>query len=376
MLALWMLRALSAGGLGVIGWRLGLYISELSSDSEEYLPWGLASTLAGVIIGGVLVPYLILKPWRISAEYIDSLPGSALISGTAGLLVGLAVASLVSIPLYTLSGWPGWGVPVIVSVVLGVFGLTLGVQRERDVRAIFPGLEAPASRARGSTMNGEGVTSNGNGWTGKADKVKSATSSRNGNILVDTSAIIDGRIADLSITGFLEGSLVVPRFVLDELRHIADSSDPLRRNRGRRGLEVLGKLRKDDAVPLQVLDVGVENGNEVDAVLVQLAKEMKSAILTTDYNLNRVAELQGVQVLNVNELANALKSIVLPGEELRVNIVQEGKEAGQGVAYLDDGTMVVVEGGRRYLNAFHDVAVTRVLQTSAGRIIFAQPKGE
>ncbi len=379
MLALWMLRALSAGGLGVIGWQLGLYISELSSDKEEFLPWGLASTLAGVIIGGVLVPYLILKPWRISAEYIDSLPGSALISGTAGLLVGLVVASLISIPLYTLSGWPGWGVPVIVSVVLGVFGLTLGVQRERDVRAIFPGLEAPASRggrSMGSTMNGAGVTSSGNGWTGKADKVKAQGSSRNGNILVDTSAIIDGRIADLSITGFLEGSLVVPRFVLDELRHIADSSDPLRRNRGRRGLEVLGKLRKDDAVPLQVLDVGVENGNEVDAVLVQLAREMKSAILTTDYNLNRVAELQGVQVLNVNELANALKSIVLPGEELRVNIVQEGKEAGQGVAYLDDGTMVVIEGGRRYLNAFHDVVVTRVLQTAAGRIIFAQPKGD
>ena len=148
------------------------------------------------------------------------------------------------------------------------------------------------------------------------------------------------------------------------------------RNRGRRGLEVLGKLRKDESVPLEVLDVGVENGMEVDAVLVQLAREMKSAILTTDYNLNRVAELQGVQVLNVNELANALKSSVLPGEELRVNIVQEGKEVGQGVAYLDDGTMVVVEGGRRYLNAFHDVVVTRVLQTTAGRIIFAQPKGD
>ncbi|HIM61699.1 MAG TPA: PIN domain-containing protein, partial [Dehalococcoidia bacterium] len=342
----------------------------------EFLPWGLASTLAGVIIGGVLVPYLILKPWRASAEYIDSLPGSALISGTAGLLVGLVIASLVSIPLYTLDGWPGWGVPVIVNVVLGLFGLSLGVQRERDVRAIFPGLEEP-SRSEGSAMGpimtGTGVTSNGNGWTGKA---KPSKSSRNGNILVDTSAIIDGRIADLSITGFLEGSLVVPRFVLDELRHIADSSDPLRRNRGRRGLEVLGKLRKDDAVPLQVLDVGVENGKEVDAVLVQLARETKSAILTTDYNLNRVAELQGVQVLNVNELANALKSIVLPGEELRVNIVQEGKEVGQGVAYLDDGTMVVIEGGRRYLNAFHDVVVTRVLQTAAGRIIFAQPKGD
>jgi len=375
-LALWMFRALSAVGLGAIGWQLGLYISGLSSDREEFLPWGLASTLAGVIIGGVLVPYLILKPWRMSADYIDSLPGSTLISGTAGLLVGLVVASLVSIPLNASSGWPGWGVPVIVSVALGALGLTLGVQRERDMRAIFPGLDAPSSRgdhSMGSTINGAGVESNGNGWTGKA---KAKNSSRNGNILVDTSAIIDGRIADLSITGFLEGSLVVPRFVLDELRHIADSSDPLRRNRGRRGLEVLGKLRKDDAVPLQVLDVGVENGKEVDAVLVQLAREMKSAILTTDYNLNRVAELQGVQVLNVNELANALKSIVLPGEELRVNIVQEGKEAGQGVAYLDDGTMVVVEGGRRYLNAFHDVAVTRVLQTAAGRIIFAQSKGE
>jgi uncharacterized protein YacL len=314
-----------------------------------------------------------------SAEYIDSLPGSALLSGTGGLLVGLVVASLVSIPLYTLSGWASWGVPVIVNVALGIFGLGLGVKRERDIRAIFPGLEAPTlgdEHYIGSTINKAGATSNGNSWTGKTDKVKSSKSSRNGNILVDTSAIIDGRIADLSITGFLEGSLVVPRFVLDELRHIADSSDPLRRNRGRRGLEVLGKLRKDEVVPLQVLDVGVENGNEVDAVLVQLAREMKSSILTTDYNLNRVAELQGVQVLNVNELATALKSIVLPGEELRVNIVQEGKEVGQGVAYLDDGTMVVVEGGRRYLNAFHDVVVTRVLQTAAGRIIFAQPRGE
>jgi uncharacterized protein YacL len=191
---------------------------------------------------------------------------------------------------------------------------------------------------------------------------------------VDTSAIIDGRIADVSITGFLEGSLLVPRFVLDELRHIADSSDPLRRNRGRRGLEVLARLRKDDIVPLEVLDVGVD-GVEVDARLVQLARSMQSSILTTDYNLNRVAELQGVQVLNVNELANALKSIVIPGEELRVNIVQEGKEAGQGVAYLDDGTMVVIEGGRRYINSSHDVVVSRVLQTAAGRIIFAQPKG-
>ena len=348
MVALLTLRALGAGGFGVLGWRLGAFISELSYDEERFLPWGLALTLTGLPIGAFLAPYLTIKPWRKVADYLDSIPGSSLIAGTVGLLVGLVVASLVSIPLYSLDGWKGWGVPVIVSLILGLCGLWLGVARRRDLQAIFPALESTNTTGR---------------------------LSRNGSILVDTSAIIDGRIADLSITGFLEGILVVPRFILDELRHIADSSDPLRRNRGRRGLEVLGRLRKDSTIPMEVLDVGVNNGDEVDSRLVQLARTMKSPILTTDYNLNRVAELQGVQVLNVNELANALKSIVLPGEEMRVNIVQEGKEVGQGVAYLDDGTMVVVEGGRRYLNAYHDVMVTRVLQTAAGRIIFAQPKG-
>ena len=348
MFALWTLRGLGAGGFAVLGWRLGGIVSEFSLGKEQFLPWGLALTLAGVPVGALVAPYLTFKPWRKSADYISSIPGSTLLSGTMGLLVGLVIASLISIPLYSLSGWLGWGVPVMVSLFLGLFGMWLGVHRNRDMSAIFPRLE------------------NSNNGVGKVY--------RNGSILVDTSAIIDGRIADLSITGFLEGSLVVPRFVLDELRHIADSSDDLRRARGRRGLEVLGRLRKDATVPLEVLDVGVGVGEEVDAQLVRLAKGMDSPILTTDYNLNRVAELQGVQVLNVNELANALKSIVLPGEDLRVHIVQEGKEAGQGVAYLDDGTMVVVEGGRRYLNAFHEVVVTRVLQTAAGRIIFAQPK--
>ena len=348
MFALWSLRVVGAGGFAVLGWRLGEIVSEFSSGKEQFLPWGLALTLAGVPVGAFVAPYLTFKPWRKSADYISSIPGSTLLSGTIGLLVGLVIASLISIPLYSLNGWLGWGVPVMVSLFLGLFGMWLGVHRNRDMSAIFPRLE------------------NSNNGVGKVY--------RNGSILVDTSAIIDGRIADLSITGFLEGSLVVPRFVLDELRHIADSSDDLRRARGRRGLEVLGRLRKDATVPLEVLDVGVGVGEEVDAQLVRLAKGMDSPILTTDYNLNRVAELQGVQVLNVNELANALKSIVLPGEDLRVHIVQEGKEAGQGVAYLDDGTMVVVEGGRRYLNAFHEVVVTRVLQTAAGRIIFAQPK--
>ncbi|MFQ6027480.1 MAG: PIN/TRAM domain-containing protein [Dehalococcoidia bacterium] len=305
--------------------------------------------LTGVPVGALVAPYLTLKPWRKGVNYLNSIPGSTILAGTLGMLMGLIFAALISIPLYTLSGWLGWGLPFIVSFTLGLTGLLLGVQRSKDMQAVFPALEQSPSNSATKTT-------------------------RNGAILVDTSVIIDGRIADLTTTGFLEGILVVPRFVLDELRHIADSSDPLRRNRGRRGLEVLGRLRRDTNISLEVLDVGISEGDEVDSKLVQMARSMKAPILTTDYNLNRVAEFQGVQVLNVNELANALKSIVLPGEEMRVNIVQEGKEAGQGVAYLDDGTMVVVEGGRRYLNAFHDVVVTRVLQTAAGRIIFAQTK--
>ena len=349
MLALWALRIVGAGGFAALGWRLGGIVSEITTHEERFLPWGLVLILAGVPLGAFITPYLILKPWRKCTEIISSIPGSTLIAGIIGLLVGLVVASLISIPLYSLGGWLGWVVPVVVSLFLGLFGMWVGAHRRGDMQAMFPALQSNNSTAHVS---------------------------RNGSILVDTSAIIDGRIADLSITGFLEGELVVPRFVLDELRHIADSSDALRRNRGRRGLEVLGRLRKDNTVPMEVLDVGVGIGEEVDAQLVKLAKGMKSPILTTDYNLNRVAELQGVQVLNVNELANALKSIVMPGEEMRVHIVQEGKEAGQGVAYLDDGTMVVVEGGRRYLSSFHDVVVTRVLQTAAGRIIFAQPKAQ
>lgn len=327
---------------------MGRVVSENFNSQERLLwPWGLL--LAGLPLGALVAPYLTLKPLHRTIDYINSIPGSTLVAGILGLLVGLIVASLIAIPLYTLGGWFGWGLPFIVTLTLGMTGLWLGVQRGRDMRAIFPALES--KRTQETPQFG-----------------------RNGSILVDTSAIIDGRIADLTSTGFVEGTLVVPRFVLDELRHIADSSDPLRRNRGRRGLEVLGKLRGDDKVSLEVLDVGVDAGDEVDSQLVKLARSMKSSILTTDYNLNRVAELQGVQVLNVNELANALKSVVLPGEEMRVNIVQEGKEAGQGVAYLDDGTMVVVEGGRRYINAYHDVVVTRVLQTAAGRIIFAQSR--
>jgi uncharacterized protein YacL len=367
LLVLWTFRILGAISFAALGWWLSL-ASDLASLDSHFLPWGLAFVVAGAIVGGAVIPFLITVPGRRASIFISQMPGATLVAGLVGLVVGLIVASLVSIPFYAMSGAPGLAVPVAISLALGWGGLWLGVQRERDIRAIIPGLDVESPAVVPLSEKDMPVLGLETAAT------PSGRTQRNNTILVDTSAIIDGRIADLTVTGFLNGSLVVPRFVLDELRHIADSSDSLRRNRGRRGLEVLGRLRKDASVPLQVLDVGVDAGIEVDARLVELARGMKGAILTTDYNLNRVAEIQGVKVLNVNELANAVKSIVLPGETLRVDIVQEGKEAGQGVAYLDDGTMVVVENGRRYINSSHEVQVTRVLQTAAGRIIFAQPR--
>ena len=341
----WPLRLLGAAGFGALGWRLGDVVSQASTSRGEFLPWGLALSLSGLPIGALVMPYITTVPLSKGIDRFNQVPTSTLMSATIGLFVGLVFASLLSVPLYSLEGWHGWGIPLMLSFGLGSMGMLLGIQRERDVGYVFPRVET------------------------KQREIEDAEGSR---ILVDTSAVIDGRIADLTQTGFVEGTLVVPRFVLDELRHIADSSDSIRRTRGRRGLEVLTKLRENDAVPVEVIDQDLDHGIEVDAMLVKMACSMGSPILTTDFNLNRVAELQGIRVLNVNELANALKPVVLPGEELHVSIIQEGKEAGQGVAYLDDGTMVVVEGGKKFINTNRDVTVTRVLQTGAGRMIFAQ----
>ena len=318
---------LGAAALGVVGLQVGDLISNQTSDEGSYVPWGLAFTVGGALLGGLVIPKAFFKPLGRTLDRMNQLPATALIAATSGLVVGLIVAILVSIPLIGLEGWQGWGIPLIISFSFGAFGLWLGLHREGEMRRFLPrSISAPA-----------------------------ASTSPNGKILMDTSAIIDGRIADIGQTGFLQGTLVIPGFILDELRHVADSNDSMRRTRGRRGLEVLGRLRKDSNIPIQILDADQDNGVEVDRQLVKLAKAMKATILTTDFNLNRVAEVQGIKVLNVNELANALKPMVLPGEELAVNIVQEGKEVGQGVAFLDDGTMVVVEGGRRFLNSLQDV---------------------
>ena len=334
------------GGLG--GVRLGYVVGDLL-DKPGLIPWGLAISLVGVALGLLLTPYLIVRPMtRLKRAFMD-MSFITMVSGTLGLTVGLVVAALFSVALSGLSGWPGEVVPISLSVILGFLGMAVMASRARELVQLLP------ERSRRG--------------------VQAGNPARNGQVLVDTSAIIDGRIADITKTGFVHGTMLIPRFVLDELRHIADSSDALRRNRGRRGLEMLNRLRKEAEVPIQVLDVDIRDGSEVDGKLVTLAKNLRAQILTTDFNLNRVAEIQGVQVLNINELANALKPVVLPGEEMVVQVIQEGKEAGQGIGFLDDGTMVVVEGGRRYINSHLDVSVTRVLQTAAGRIIFAQPRG-
>ena len=327
--------------LGLAGWALGLTIGEEVGDPGLF-PWGVAAGVAGLVLGLVAAPYLVVSPIR----KLNAFPASTAALAVAGLLAGLAAAALLTVSLGRIPGPAGIALPIVVSLGLGGLGTALFVAREAAIFEGLPGLRRFAS-AGGSSRN---------------------------LVLLDTSGIIDGRVMDVAATGFLTGPLGVPRFILNELQHIADSPEPLRRNRGRRGLEVLHKLRNETQVPVQIMDADVRNGADVDARLVLLARKMKAAILTTDYNLNRVAELQGVKVLNVNELANALRPVVLPSEDLAIKVIQEGREPGQGVGFLDDGTMVVVEGGKRYINSHLDVAVTRVLQNASGRIIFAQPK--
>jgi uncharacterized protein YacL len=308
-----------------------------------------ALTLAGAALGLLLAPLVTIRPFNWVSNRINETESSQLFAGLVGLILGLAVAALLTPALSNLPYPFGEIMPFVVSIFFGYFGIAVLIRRHREIFNFV-------------NMRLGGVTPR------RSTKGRDA-----GSVLLDTSVIIDGRIADISRTGFIGETMMVPRFVLNELQHIADSPDPLRRNRGRRGLDMLNKLQKESVVPIVISDLDVEEVREVDDKLVMLAKKLHCPIVTNDYNLNRVAELQGVMVLNVNELTNAVRVIFLPGETLQVRIIQEGKEPGQGVGYLDDGTMVVVENGRRYLNQTIETTVTKVLQTSAGRMVFAQP---
>jgi uncharacterized protein YacL len=339
--------------IGVLGAYLGASWADVigTTDVSMYF-YAAVIGLLGALVGLVLTPYITTRPARSLRTILGKVDASTLLSGLIGLIVGLLISALLAFPLSLLPPPFGEILPFVGVLILSYFGVVIFIMRQNDIYSIFRN-RLPL---RGSSLGGDDP------------KRPSRT------ILMDTSVIIDGRILDIARTGFLSGALVIPRFVLNELQYIADSSDGLRRQRGRRGLEILSHLQKEPGIPIQISDLDVEGTREVDDKLVILARQMKCAILTNDYNLNRVAELQGVTVLNINELANSVKAVLLPGEELIVDVIQEGREQDQGVGYLEDGTMVVVEDGVKYLHKEIPVTVTKVLQTAAGRMIFARPE--
>jgi uncharacterized protein YacL len=311
------------------------------------------SILGGSVFG--LIFYLI-APWFVrqaravndwTVNALKAIPTQDIAVAVFGLTVGLLVGSLLGLALYRLP-FVGRYLAIVATLLAAYLGTSVMLNRKEEMTFLT-------------------------GLFTRQGKTAERGSYRSAKIL-DTSVIIDGRIVDICAAGFLEGVVIVPGFVLEELRHIADSPDTLKRNRGRRGLDILNKMQKEAKIPVQVVDQDFDDIPEVDSKLVRLAKIMKGSIITNDFNLNKICELQGVAVLNVNELANAVKPVVLPGEEMVAQIVKDGKEPGQGVAYLEDGTMVVVEGGRRYMGDAVEVVVTSALQTAAGRMIFARPK--
>jgi uncharacterized protein YacL len=334
----------------LIGFALGLALLQRAGDliEEANRPAFLtAFVVATLLFGYLAIPYITIYPVRRAVEKLSEAGAGEFALGVAAIVIGLLMGVLVGIPLAQVGGVLGSVGPPVVALFLAFLMLAATMSKRDVLLPAFAGLIPGARRSGPSTR-----------------------------VVIDTSAVIDGRIVDIARTGFILGQLVVPRFVLDELQRIADSPDALRRNRGRRGLEMLSALQKDAVTPVEISEATYPEVPEVDAKLMAYARDHGAAILTNDYNLNRVADLQGIRVLNVNELANAVKAVVHPGEEMTVRIIQEGKEAGQGVGYLDDGTMIVVEGGLRFLNQEIPIAVTRVLQTVAGRMIFAQPRGE
>ena len=338
-------------GAIVGGVALGLFGRELAQLAEGSNPslYIVSLTLVGILAGLILTPYFTTRPIRHARQSLVTMSPERLVAMMIGMFLGLIGALLMAFPLSLLPPPFRQVAPFAAAVILCYLSVTVLTLRQNDVgnllRNFQPRWQTPPRLAD----------------DGQTDV-----------ILLDTSVIIDGRITDISKTGFIRSEFLVPNFVLFELQHVADSPDMIRRNRGRRGLEVLSILQNESPVPIRITDMDVNNVREVDAKLIALARKLHCPIMTNDYNLNRVAELQGVNILNINDLANAVKAVFLPGEELNVKIIQEGKEYNQGVGYLDDGTMVVIEDGKEKLNQTVPVTVTKVLQTSAGRMVFAR----
>jgi uncharacterized protein YacL len=344
----------------ILGGTLGLFVlpelfhlMKLPESRIFYNPY--TTTILGAII------FYLLTFWAVDyvvnfVKWIEDrlvkMPVVDMISGCVGLIVGLFVAYLFGIPLNKIEiPIINTVAPIFLTLLLGYLGFQVGFKKRDEIKTLFT-----ANRV-----------------SRKKESEHEPAEQKTFKIL-DTSVIIDGRIADICQTGFLEGVIVIPQFVLEELQHIADSADALKRNRGRRGLDILNRIQKELPIEVQIYEGDFEDIQEVDSKLVKLAKVMNGIVVTNDYNLNKVCEFQKVPVLNINDLANAVKPIVLPGEEINVQVIKDGKEHNQGVAYLDDGTMIVVEEGKDFIGKQIDVLVTSVLQTSAGRMIFAKPK--
>ncbi len=340
----------------IIGGTIGfLFIPDLfsvMSIDHDLINNAYVSTILGAII------FYLITFWAIDyivnfikflEESIVKAPITDIIFGSLGIGFGLTLAFLVG---YALTSVPVLNTvaPILLSLLFGYLGFQVGFKKRDELLTLF-------TARKKKVVEEEPI---------KAEKSNLK--------ILDTSVIIDGRIADICQTGFLEGTIVIPQFVLGELQHIADSSDALKRNRGRRGLDILNRIQGELAIKVEIYEGDFEDITEVDSKLVKLAKITNGVVVTNDFNLNKVCELQKVAVLNINDLANAVKPVVLPGEEMKIQIIKDGKEHNQGVAYLDDGTMIVVEEGRNYIGKHIDVLVTSVLQTSAGRMIFAKPK--
>ncbi len=330
-MTLWLIRLFFVAFSGLVGYQVG-----------HALPWlGPAAGGWGAFGGSVLALFLIVLELTLKKVSTRGLSAAVF-----GLLFGLILARLIITTLDLVPAGPELGDPLraFIIVIFCYFGMAIALRGRDEFNIIIPYVKFARQDQREDL------------------------------IILDTSVVIDGRIADICQTKFVEGRFVVPRFVLKELQQIADSQDPMKRNRGRRGLDVLAKIQKIPSVDVRIQEEDFADVKEVDAKLVKLAKLLGGKILTNDFNLNKIAELQGVQVLNINELANALKPVVLPGEIMEARVIKEGKEYNQGVAYLDDGTMVVVEQGRNLIGQTVRVQVTSVLQTAAGRMIFAKPE--
>ncbi|HLB43745.1 MAG TPA: PIN domain-containing protein [Candidatus Limnocylindrales bacterium] len=351
-----------SGFIRLFGGALGAVIAVTLAGGAHIPPLDLSSIGAAIllaawigawfVIGFSILPYVTVVPTRWLIGHVMDLSTGEFVSAIGGLIVGLLIGLLIGLPMANLPDPYRWLLPIGTVVVtgLGMMGLTVAKRHDLAEALRSAGLlRQPAADVLASPANGP-------------------------VIYVDTSALIDGRLTDVVASGFLWGTLVVPRFVVAELQHIADQHDQNRRARGRRGLEMLSILQKDPRVAVELNDEDVATESEVDAKLIALARRRGAGILTNDFNLNRVAQLDDVRVLNLNHLANALKPAFLPGDGLRVKVISQGKEPGQGLAYLDDGTMIVVEGGGTMIDTEIEVTVVRVLQTVAGRMVFAQPR--